>query len=129
MLFEKPLTISQINFEKKHTIENHVLMIGDTAGLIHPMCGNGMAIAIHSAKIASELVIDFLNNNIKSRKELEEKYNQIWNGKFKSRMVTGQLLSKILQHEKLTSLLMRLLIIFPFILPLIINKTHGKPII
>jgi 2-polyprenyl-6-methoxyphenol hydroxylase-like FAD-dependent oxidoreductase len=25
-------------------------MIGDTAGLIHPLCGNGMAMAIHSAK-------------------------------------------------------------------------------
>ena len=55
LLFEKPLTISQISFEKKQAIENHVLMIGDTAGLIHPLCGNGMAMAIHSAKIASEL--------------------------------------------------------------------------
>jgi flavin-dependent dehydrogenase len=129
MLFEKPLTISQINFEKKLTIENHMLMIGDTAGLIHPMCGNGMAMAVHSAKIASELVIDFLNNKIKSRKKFEEKYTQIWNKNFKSRLATGRLLSKILQHEKLTSILMRLLIIFPFVLPIIIKKTHGKPII
>jgi flavin-dependent dehydrogenase len=28
-----------------------MLMIGDTAGLIHPLCGNGMAMAIHSAKL------------------------------------------------------------------------------
>jgi 2-polyprenyl-6-methoxyphenol hydroxylase-like FAD-dependent oxidoreductase len=25
-----------------------MLMIGDTAGLIHPLCGNGMAMAIHA---------------------------------------------------------------------------------
>jgi flavin-dependent dehydrogenase len=26
-------------------------MIGDTAGLITPLCGNGMAMAIHGAKL------------------------------------------------------------------------------
>ena len=129
LLFEKPLTISQISFEEKCTVENHILMIGDTAGLIHPLCGNGMAMAIHSAKMASELIIDFLGNNISSRKELEEKYSQEWNATFKNRLVTGRYLSKILQNENLTSLLMQLLAIFPLLLPLIIKKTHGKSII
>lgn len=129
MIFDKPLTISQISFEKKEVVENHILMIGDTAGLIHPLCGNGMAMAIHSAKIASELGIDFLNNTINSRKELEEKYTQEWNTHFKSRLKTGRFLSKILQKEKLTTFLMQLIAIFPFLLPLIIKKTHGKPII
>jgi flavin-dependent dehydrogenase len=129
LLFEKPLTISQISFEEKATVENHILMIGDTAGLIHPLCGNGMAIAIHSAKIASELILDFLDNKISSRKELEEKYIQEWNINFKNRLSTGRLLSKILQNERLTSFLMQLLVIFPFLFPMIIKKTHGKPII
>jgi 2-polyprenyl-6-methoxyphenol hydroxylase-like FAD-dependent oxidoreductase len=48
--FEKPLTISQVSFEEKKMCED-MLMIGDTAGLIHPLCGNGMAMAIHSAKL------------------------------------------------------------------------------
>ena len=129
MLFEKPLTISQISFEKKEAVENHILMIGDTAGLIHPLCGNGMAMAIHSAKIASELVTDFFEHKIINRKELEEKYTQEWKTHFKSRLATGRFLSKILQIEKLTAFLMLLLAIFPFLLPLIIKKTHGKPII
>ena len=129
LLFEKPITISQISFEKKEAVENHVLMIGDTAGLIHPLCGNGMAMAIHSAKIVSELIIDFLDNKISSRKELEEKYAREWNTNFKSRLATGRFLSKILQQEKLASFLMQLLAIFPFLLPIIIKKTHGKPII
>jgi flavin-dependent dehydrogenase len=129
LLFEKPLTISQISFEKKEAVENHILMIGDTAGLIHPLCGNGMAMAIHSAKIVSELVIDFLDSKISSRKELEEKYTQEWNKNFKSRLATGRFLSQLLQKEKLTSFLMYLLAIFPFLLPKIIKKTHGKPII
>ncbi|MBX9808055.1 MAG: NAD(P)/FAD-dependent oxidoreductase [Flavobacteriaceae bacterium] len=129
LLFEKPITISQISFEEKGTIENHILMIGDTAGLIHPLCGNGMAMAIHSAKIASELIINFLDHKIITRKELEEKYTRQWNNNFKSRLETGRFLSKILQKEKLASILMQLLSIFPFVIPVIIKKTHGKPLI
>jgi flavin-dependent dehydrogenase len=129
ILFEKPLTISQISFEKKEAVENHILMIGDTAGLIHPLCGNGMAMAIHSAKIVSELTIDFFDNIISSRKELEEKYTQEWNINFKSRLATGRFLSKILRKENFAAFLIQLLAIFPFLLPKIIKKTHGKPII
>ena len=129
LLFEKPLTISQISFEKKQVVENHILMIGDTAGLIHPLCGNGMAIAIHGAKIVSELIHKYYTNEIKSRNELEEKYIHEWNLNFRERLKMGRFLSNILQKQKLSVVLMRLLIIFPFLLPKIIKKTHGKPII
>ena len=129
LLFEKPLTISQISFEKKQAVENHILMIGDTAGLIHPLCGNGMAMAIHSAKIVSELVQKYYTKEIKSRNELEEKFIHEWNLNFKKRLKTGRFLSSILQKQKLSAVLMCLLIIFPFLLPIIIKKTHGKPII
>ena len=47
-VFEKPLTISQISFEEKKPIENHIIMCGDTAALIHPLCGNGMSMAFKS---------------------------------------------------------------------------------
>ena len=129
LLFEKPLTISQISFEKKETVYNHILMIGDSAGLIHPLCGNGMAMAIHGAKIASELILDFLSNKIKSRKELENSYTNEWNANFKKRLSYGRLLSQVLQHEKYTAFLMRFLVIFPWVLTTIIKKTHGKPLI
>nr|WP_314840396.1 NAD(P)/FAD-dependent oxidoreductase [uncultured Flavobacterium sp.] len=129
MLFEKPLTISQVSFEKKQAVENHILMIGDTAGLIHPLCGNGMAMAIHSAKIVSELIHKYDTNEIKSREKLEEKYIEEWNLNFKERLKMGRFLSNILQKQKLSGLLMRLLSIFPFLLPKIIKKTHGKPIL
>jgi hypothetical protein len=127
LLFEKPLTISQISFKHKKAVENHILMIGDTAGLIHPLCGNGMAIAIHSAKIASELAIQFLNNTL-SRVDLEKKYITEWNFNFKNRLRTGRILSSILLRPKLSEALLNIAIRFPFVLSLIISKTHGKPI-
>ena len=127
IIFKKPLTISQISFEDKPKIENHMLMIGDAAGLIHPLCGNGMAMAIHSAKISSELVSSFLQHKI-SRTDLESKYQAIWQKTFQKRINFGKFLSKLLLNSYLSKITMYLLITFPFLLPIIIKKTHGKPL-
>jgi flavin-dependent dehydrogenase len=129
LIFDKPLTISQISFDKKETVENHILMIGDTAGLIHPLCGNGMAMAIHSAKIVSQLIIKYYNGEIKSRDELEKKYIKEWNLNFKERLRMGRYLAFLLQKQTLSAVLMKILIKFPSLMPIIIKKTHGKPIL
>lgn len=126
-VFEKPMTISQICFEKKENVENHILMMGDTAGLIHPLCGNGMAMAIHSAKLASEQTTDFLAGKI-SRNEMEKSYSSNWNKNFKLRLWYGRILGSILEHSKLSEVLTNLITHLPFLLPIIIRKTHGKEI-
>lgn len=127
-IFEKPLTISQVNFEKKKNVENHILMLGDSAGLIHPLCGNGMAMAIHSAKLASEQVVDFLTEKI-SREEMEHNYSKNWNFNFKNRLRYGRFLGKIFENSALSETLTKFITYFPFVLPLIIKKTHGKEIV
>lgn len=126
-VFDKPLTISQISFEKKEPVSAHVLMIGDTAGLIHPLCGNGMAMAMHSAKIACELSIDFLRNK-GSREALESKYTATWNTNFKARLRMGRNLSAILEQPMLTLIVLQVAVHFPFIIKQIIKRTHGTPI-
>jgi flavin-dependent dehydrogenase len=128
-LFDKPLTISQISFEKKNAVENHMLMAGDSVGMIHPFCGNGMAMAIHGAKIVAELVGKYHTGEIKSRSELEEKYKKAWDLHFQKRLSTGRFLARILRKSKLSESLMRILMMFPSLLPKIIAKTHGQPII
>ena len=125
-LFKNPISISQISFEKKPKIEQHILMLGDAAGLIHPLCGNGMAMAIHSAKIASSLVNDYLQNKL-SRIELEQKYTTVWDKNFKNRIRFGTFLSKILLNPLGANFTMKIITAFPSLLPLIIKKTHGKP--
>lgn len=127
-IFDKPLTISQISFDKKNPVENHILMIGDTAGLIHPMCGNGMAMAIHSAKIASELVLDFYGGKIESHALLEKKYKTEWNKYFKNRLFMGRILAKALTQKTFTSIMTSMAASMPFLLSAIIRQTHGSPI-
>ncbi|HLA55318.1 MAG TPA: NAD(P)/FAD-dependent oxidoreductase [Flavobacterium sp.] len=128
MLFDKPITISQVSFEKKKPVENRMLMIGDTAGLIHPLCGNGMAMAIHSAKIAAELTIRYLDGKIDSRQKLENEYTSQWNLNFKKRMRNGRWLAALLRNETAAGMAMKGLSYFPFLLPKIIRSTHGKPL-
>ncbi|MBL0739482.1 NAD(P)/FAD-dependent oxidoreductase [Flavobacterium sp. GN10] len=127
-LFEKPLTISQISFDRKEPVENHLLMIGDTAGLIHPMCGNGMAMAIHSAKIASELVLDFYYGKIESRNELEKKYIQEWKKHFSKRLFFGRILAKALTYKNFTHAMTTVAASVPSLLSLIVKQTHGRPV-
>jgi len=129
MIFDQPLTISQVSFAKKELVCDHVLMIGDTAGLIHPLCGNGMAMAIHSAKICAELSIQYLSGKLISRATLEKLYTNTWNTNFKNRLLMGRFLSGIIRKDKLFKPIQSLLVHFPSALPLIVKMTHGKPII
>ncbi len=127
-LFENPLTISQISFDIKKAVEDHILMIGDSAGLIHPLCGNGMAMAIHSAKIASELIDDALKKEIFSRNILEMQYEKKWNQTFKNRLAMGRILSSLLLNPTLTKISLKTVAKSPALFRFIIKKTHGKVI-
>ncbi len=128
-LFEKDLSIAQISFQEKSSIKNHILMLGDAAGLIHPLCGNGMAMAIHSGKIASEAILNNFKGKHIDRKNLENEYRENWNANFSKRLKTGRMLQTILINPILASTSQNLVKKFPYLLGKIISKTHGKPII
>ena len=125
MEFEVPLSIGQISFQQKEAVTAHILMIGDAAGLIHPLCGNGMSMAIHSAKICAEQVIHYLDNEEVSRNEMEQAYSHLWKHHFKDRLYMGKLLAALLRKEKIADLMTASLAKFPFILPQLIKRTHG----
>lgn len=126
--FAEPLSIAQISFQKKKAVENHTLMCGDAAGLIHPLCGNGMAMAIHSAKIASEILVrSFLAGNF-CRESIERTYSGLWSQAFTQRLWTGRQLQRLMLNENLSDKVMNLMVHSPYLLQRIIKLTHGKTI-
>lgn len=127
-IFEEPLTIAQISFQPKSAVEKHILMCGDTAGLIHPLCGNGMAMAIHAAKIASECICDFLEKEDGNRQRLEQKYERQWSLAFTKRLWTGKQLQTVLLNKTLARLSMNLAVRTPAVLRQLIKHTHGNTI-
>ena len=127
-IFEQPLSISQISFETKKPVENNILMCGDSAGMIHPLCGNGMSMAIQSAQIASKLILNYLDDKNLTRKELENNYISEWNHQFSWRLKSGHFIAKLFRNDKIANVLLQILSKMPFLLPIIIKQTHGKPI-
>jgi len=128
-LFDKPLTISQISFEKKQPVEEHIFMIGDSAGLIHPLCGNGMAMAIHSAKIFSELFLKNSSSGSIDRLKMETEYNALWRKNFSGRLKTGRRIQNLLQYPLITTIGFTAGQVFPSLVTELIKKTHGNPIL
>ena len=124
-IFKEPVTISQISFDKKSQVENHVLMIGDAAGMITPLCGNGMSMAMHSSKMAAECIHLFLSKAI-SRSEMEELYKNKWKNQFEKRLRFGRLIQKMFGKERVTNLFIGLVKHFSFIINRIVRSTHGK---
>jgi flavin-dependent dehydrogenase len=125
LLFDEPVTISQISFDEKKPVENHVMMLGDAAGMITPLCGNGMSIAFHSSKIAFENIDSFLKGKI-SRKEMETNYADEWQKQFGKRLRNGRIIQQFFGKESVTNLFISAIKPFPVIIDRLIRSTHGK---
>lgn len=125
-LYHQPLSISQISFDKKSQVENHMLMVGDAAGMITPLCGNGMSMAIHAGKIAAGFITDFLDGKV-SRKEMEENYVREWKIQFEKRLKAGRMIQRFFGKVWLSNVFISIMKQLPAFTKKIITLTHGKP--
>ncbi len=125
-LYDEPLAISQISFNKKSQAENHVLMLGDAAGMISPLCGNGMSMAMHSAKLAMDSITPFLDEN-SSRQQMEKEYALNWKNQFSKRLWVGRTVQRFFGGNTSTSLFLKTMHSVPALTRLVIRSTHGAP--
>lgn len=123
---EFPITISQISFANKTQVENGVLMLGDAAGMITPLCGNGMSMALHSSKIAFGTIHAFLQGRI-GRGAMEEQYRTQWSAQFASRLRMGRTLQRFFGKGQATNLFVDVFRTFPFLAGPVVKLTHGQP--
>ena len=130
-LWNKPEVINEISFEKKKPVESHILMSGDTAGMIAPLCGNGMTMAIHSAKILSATIMQHYQPgkafSTLQRKELEQAYRIAWNKQFAQRLWVGRQLQPVFGHNRLMHVALQALNRVPGVANWVVKQTHGKP--
>ena len=125
-LFPQPVTISQISYERRSRVEEHVLFIGDAAGMIPPLAGNGMSMALHGSKIAYQSIDAFLKGDL-ARHEMEQEYTDRWNRQFGRRIRVGRFLQALFGGERSTNLLLAALRPFPGLVSFLIRQTHGEP--
>jgi len=125
-LYDRPEVINEISFATKQPVDNHVLMAGDAAGMITPLCGNGMALAIHSAKILSELIVGFGRGEI-TRNQLETLYTRKWNTMFARRLWAGRQIQQLFGAEWTSNLAVSIMKNAEPVAGFLIRQTHGKP--
>ena len=125
-LYATPVSISQISFLQKTQVENHILLLGDAAGLITPLCGNGMSMALHASKIVAGNVASFLDKKT-NRNEMEEGYQKEWELHFAKRLRYGRIIQFFFGKNWTTNLFVRFMKTTPMFTRWLIGKTHGKP--
>jgi len=126
-LIEKPVVINEISFETKNPVENGIFMTGDSAGMITPLCGNGMAMAIHSAEILSQLIKDHFKKSSFSISVLEKQYTKIWKSHFSRRLFAGRKIQKLFGSEITSNFAVNLANNFKPVGNWLADQTHGKP--
>ncbi|XZF16318.1 NAD(P)/FAD-dependent oxidoreductase [Chitinophagaceae bacterium MMS25-I14] len=124
-LWPRPEVISQISFHKKEQVYDHILLTGDAAGLITPLCGNGMSMAFHASKLAFGVIEQFLSGAV-SRKLMEQEYIKMWKQQFATRLSAGRLLQANFGKSTTTTLLLQSLKLFPFLKQPLIRATFGR---
>lgn len=126
-LFEQPLVINEITFEKKEPVFNHIFMSGDAAGSITPLCGNGMALAIHSAKLLSETILKNWHDGNFNRELMEESYARDWNQLFARRLWAGRQIQTLFGSSLASELAVFTGKYLKPVARTLIHHTHGQP--
>ena len=126
VLYPQPEVINEISFAPKRPVEQHVLMCGDAAGLITPLCGNGMAMALHGAALAADAAHHFLAGKT-TRAAMETQYAQAWNAQFGARLRVGRAVQRLFGGPVLSEAVVGGLRHWPGAVQALMRRTHGTP--
>jgi menaquinone-9 beta-reductase len=116
--------LSQISFELKGNFDGDICMIGDTVGMITPLCGDGMAMALRSAEIAVPLASGYLKGSLSSV-QFKQQYQRNWQREFKLRLQLGRMIHTAFIQPKIAQASLQVCRSVPAIGNWIIQNTRG----
>ena len=112
-----------IYFGKREKVNNGIFMLGDAAGIITPLAGDGIGMAMQSAKLLSEI----LDNGFKKklgRKIIENNYKIEWENLFDDRVRNARLIQKIILSKRGNFIGRTVIKIYPNVIRKLINITR-----
>jgi menaquinone-9 beta-reductase len=125
-IFKEPVTISGINFRIKKPADDNSFFLGDSAGSIAPITGNGMSMGLRSAFTLAEN-IDLCFSNKITKEQLTTQYERFWNKEFSARIKLSRHFQKLSEYPFLTNRTIELFNLFPALAKGVIKQTHGNP--
>jgi flavin-dependent dehydrogenase len=100
------LSSDPVIFRARSPVEGGVFMIGDASGVIDPLTGNGMAIAIQSAMLVAPLILRLLANP-NDRREIEHEYRKRHAAIFRPRIAWSRRVAALLSRPALLDVSLR----------------------
>ena len=118
------LAASPLDFSPRGPVASDVLMVGDSAGMIAPMCGDGMAMAMHSGALAASHLEGFLTGTLPAA-DLLAGYASAWKRSFLPRMRLARLLEVGMEREEWCSIGIKACNTLPALGQWLIRKSRG----
>ncbi|MFB6247519.1 MAG: NAD(P)/FAD-dependent oxidoreductase [Salinibacter sp.] len=81
--------VSQVPLMSKSQFVDGVCMIGDSAGMIAPLCGDGMAMALDTADLVAPMAEQFLSGR-RSPAAFRADYRDRWRSRYQRRLRLGR---------------------------------------
>lgn len=118
------LSTSGIHFGERPLHVNGMICIGDGSGMIPPLAGNGMSMALHESVLACRN-LDMLFSEPEQKEKALRLYETEWNQAFGVRLQTARRLQKIMDKPGMAALTIRIFRTLPFLFPMVASRTHG----
>lgn len=122
------LSIGQVPFVPKTLLEGDVLMAGDAAGMIAPLAGDGMAMALHSGKLAADALALYLDGQLEAE-AAKQQYVEAWKRHFRGRLQLGRVLQAIMLRPALLTPGLRLMNLLPALGNLLLTQTRDLSLV
>jgi flavin-dependent dehydrogenase len=116
--------VSQVPLMPKTRFAGDVCMVGDAAGMIAPLCGDGMAMALDAADLLTPLADDWLAGR-RSTTAFRTAYRHQWRRRFGRRMRIGRWVHAAAFRPTLSTALLRTCAALPPLARWLIRATRG----
>ena len=99
------LSSEPVIFRARSPVEDGVIMIGDASGIVDPLTGNGMAMAIQSALLAAPFIVELATGS-RDRQAVENAYRSAHRDFFAGRIRWSRRIARLLSNPTLLNLAM-----------------------
>ena len=103
-------------------------MVGDAAGVIAPLSGDGIGIAMESAALLADILQNQREKKL-SKKDTEILYIDKWKRLFKQRLGTASILQKIMLNRFTRRLAYSVVASNPTIIESLIKRTRSTQVV
>lgn len=110
-------------FGKREVVENGIIMVGDAARVISPLAGDGIGMAMESAKLLYSIISEY---NIANLNEIILNYKKQYEKIFNKRLMTAKIIQRIILNRISRIVGFSFAKKYPAILPYLIKFTRSN---